>query len=96
MDEYIKRKSVIDELDEWRDMYPDSDAAREALSLAKRAVRKLPAANVRPVVLCRDCVYAVKGKRALECEKHRYAWTNLKRWVNKDDFCSFGKKREES
>jgi hypothetical protein len=48
--EYIEREAAIAEVEEWHDMYPDSDAAREALSLTKRAIRKLPAADVRPVV----------------------------------------------
>ena len=47
--EYIEREAAIGEIGEWYEMYPDSDAAREALSLAKRAIRKLPAADVRPV-----------------------------------------------
>jgi rubrerythrin len=50
MTDYIEREAAIGEIEEWYEMYPDSDAAREALSLAKRAIRKLPAADVRPVV----------------------------------------------
>jgi len=50
MAECIEREAAIAEVEEWYEMYPDSDAAREALSLAKRAIRKLPAADVRPVV----------------------------------------------
>ena len=55
-----------------------------------------PAADVRPVVLCRDCIHCRKGKASLECEKHTYAWNNMRRWVDEDDFCSWGVKKEES
>lgn len=48
--EYIEREAAIAEVEEWHDMYPDSDAAREALSFAKLEIRKLPAVDVRPVV----------------------------------------------
>lgn len=50
MTDYISREAAIAEIEEWHDMYSDSDAAREALSLAKRAIRKIPSADVRPVV----------------------------------------------
>lgn len=49
MTKYISCEAAIGEIEEWDEMYPDSDAAREALSMAKRAIRKLPAADVRPV-----------------------------------------------
>ena len=61
MAKYIESEKAENELDEWFDMYPDSDTAREALTLAKRSIEKLPAADVRPVVLCRDCIYAPSG-----------------------------------
>lgn len=48
--EYIEREAAIGEIEEWYDMYPESDVAREALSMAKRAILNLPAADVREVV----------------------------------------------
>lgn len=50
MAEYIEKQAAIDEVKEWYDLYPDSDAAREALSFLKRFIKKLPPADVRPVV----------------------------------------------
>lgn len=60
------------------------------------AVKAIPAADVRPVVFCKDCMHSVQGKQSLECEKHRYVWNNMNRWVNDEDFCCWGAKREES
>lgn len=68
---YIECEAAIFEVEEWHDMYPDSDAAREALSLVKRAIRKLPAADVRPVVLCKDCVYWQKPQVKLNDGTYR-------------------------
>lgn len=86
--EYIERETVINEIVEWCEMYPDSDAAREALSLVKRAVRNIPAAAVRPVVLCRDCKF--RSNEWTGCPK-------LNGTITGDEFfCAAGEKREES
>ena len=50
MTEYIPKQRIIDEIEEWEGMYPDSQAAREALSMLKHSAKKIPAADVRPVV----------------------------------------------
>ena len=55
------------------------------------AIRKLPAADVAPVVRCKDCRYSgfdpEYGKRW--CER---CWGSM--LVQDDDFCSYGEKRE--
>lgn len=50
MAEYIEKQAVIDEVDEWYDIYSDSDTAREALSLLRKAIKKISQEDVRPVV----------------------------------------------
>ena len=56
------------------------------------AIRKLPAADVAPVVRCKDCWYSgfdpEYGKRW--CER---CWGSM--LVQDDDFCSYGEKRED-
>ncbi len=47
MAEYIEKEAVIDEVDEWYDLYPESDTAREALSLLKKAIKKISPEDVR-------------------------------------------------
>lgn len=88
--DYISRETAIAEIEEWHDMYSDSDAAREALSLAKRAIRKIPSADVRPVVTCSDCKWWTKQESSLQgrCELLQMYPTGA--W-----FCANGK-REES
>lgn len=55
-------------------------------------IRGLPAADVRPVVLCKDCSsadYSGMGNGTV--------WRNeLEHAMQEDDFCSRGEKREES
>lgn len=48
----------------------------------------IPAADVRPVVLCRDCEYCRKED---EFEHWCYGFCSPARLVRKDDFCSHGK-----
>ena len=56
---------------------------------------EVPAADVRPVVLCRDCVHYEMGvclKIYDDGAANKDAWQERK----PEDFCSYGAKREES
>ena len=44
----VELDAVIDEIEEWYEMYPDSDTAREVLTLLKRSVKKLPTIDGKP------------------------------------------------
>lgn len=57
-------------------------------SLIVERMQKIPAADVRPVVLCRDCEYCRKED---EFEHWCYGFCSPARLVRKDDFCSHGK-----
>lgn len=83
MPEYIEREAAI-----------DATYALHFKGLIQEALRNIPAADVRPVVFCKDCMHSVQGKKSLECEKHRYVWNNMNRWVNDEDFCCWGTKGE--
>lgn len=87
MAEYIEREAFLDALERMKPYHQEADDIAEML-------QNFSAADVRPVVLCKDCAHSRKGKQSLECEKHIYAWNNLNRWVNEDDFCSWGVKKE--
>ena len=62
-----------------------------------RTIAAIPAADVRPVVLCRDCEYfsdVMYGGMQFEygyCDR----WADGTR-MNPDDFCSHATKKEES
>lgn len=67
-----------------------------------KAFDLIPAADVRPVVLCRDCQNSyewanVDGDNYRYCGYLRSKWNrDIDRMVDDDDFCKWGVKREES
>lgn len=58
MDEYIEREAALALLKNDREVCDDS---KEELKYIRADIRSIPAADVRPVVLCRDCKYAPSG-----------------------------------
>lgn len=86
MDEYIKREDAIDAV---LDVYyntPDIDLSGERL---EAAILNIPAADVAPVVRCKDCRWRGREDCAMfyrcDCgEQHT--------WETDNDFCSYGEK----
>ena len=86
MDKYISSKAVLDILaDELR----FSNAIDEIVILRiSRRVKQIPAADVRPVVLCKDCVHFQQFRpHAGLCKIDGMLWDN-------DFFCAKGKKEK--
>lgn len=82
MAEYIEREAVLEFVE------PDARPF-----LAER-IKSIPAADVRPVVLCKDCVHSDKWYAdRLIC----YLWNEHDgNSVFEDGFCNYGVKREAS
>ena len=57
-------------------------------------VEDFPAADVRPVVLCRDCIHARRYTNKIKCGY--WSEQTASQIVFEDDFCSYGEKRDES
>lgn len=55
-------------------------------------VEDFPAADVRPVVLCRDCEYYFKDEDGYEMCENSEGYDH----VTENGFCAWGEKREES
>ena len=80
MDECISRKAAIDAcFNGWNNSAHD----------CAENIRSIPAADVRPVVLCRDCKYC---RKVDEFEYWCEGFYSPARLVRKDDFCSQGGK----
>lgn len=82
MDEYIKREAVIEAI-----MSEPPDAHYPQWYVDK--IKSIPAADVVPVVRCKDCRWRGREECAMfyrcECgEQHT--------WETDDDFCSYGEK----
>ena len=69
--EYIEREALIEELKR-RDFLP---------VIVKHAIEAVPAADVAPVVRCKDCRYFKMYKCRMEYSSH-------------DDFCSYGERKD--
>lgn len=100
MAEYIERDKAIKAVSEWyrKALHPENMSSynkgeRAAYRTALSEIANLPATDVRPVVLCRDC-------DMYECHEYdggcKYACQLFKRQMQETDFCSYGVKREES
>ena len=94
MAEYIERKKALDAISEWlmKALHPENmssynEGERAAYRTALSEIVSLPAADVRPVVLCRDCKH-------YELDNGWCEYFNVDRVFG--DYCSEGVKREES
>ncbi len=85
MPEYIDREATLNALRKAH----NPNTARMAISFS--AVNSVPAADVRPVVLCKDCMNSTPWYRGkLLC----YFWNEDDGHdVFQDGFCSYGKLR---
>lgn len=83
-------------------LYRELITNKEAAEKAFRALSAIPAADVRPVVFCRDCKNSyewanVDGDNYRYCGYLRSRWNHdTDRMVYDDDYCKWGRKREES
>ena len=85
---YIKREDAIDAV---LDVYyntPDIDLSCEKF---EAAILKIPAADVVPVVRCKDC--RLRGRE--ECAMfYRCECGEQHTWETDNDFCSWAKRRD--
>ena len=58
----------------------------------KTVLKRIPAADVRPVVLCRECKYYYKDAYGYEMCDNSEGYDH----VSEDGFCAWAVKREES
>ena len=102
MSDYIEREAAFDSV--FHQFCASSDETESALNAAIDEIKAIPAADVRPVVLCRDCEYWNDWDSAGRESLGNYV-CSCARWTVEDgvvfytrptDFCSRGAKMEES
>lgn len=89
MDEYINRGTAIAKLTALEVSNPNT-----TMVAAKRLLAEVPAADVAPVVRCKDCKHYDLGvclKIYSDGNVHSAAWQSRR----PDDFCSYGERKEE-
>ena len=91
--DYASREAVLALADDFELTLPDDEIFFSYIPIT--AVERLPAADVRPVVLCKDCNYWELSK--ISPSLHVCTYVCGATFVREaEDFCSRGKKREES
>jgi hypothetical protein len=86
MAEYIDRAAAVKSVLRMR--RPENSVAQNRmLSIIQIDMLKLPAADVVPVVRCKDCKYNVGTKKCLNPDSFFAV-------PKDDDFCSYGERKE--
>lgn len=86
MAEYIDRAAAVKSVLRMR--RPENSVAQNRmLSIIQMDMLKLPAADVVPVVRCKDCKYNVGTKKCLNPDSFFAV-------PKDDDFCSYGEKKD--
>lgn len=84
MSDYIDREAFLDAIERMKRFHQDADDIAEML-------QNFPAADVQPVVLCRDCMHAdyagMPEGRTWCCE--------MERAMSETEYCSRGKRWED-
>ena len=111
MAEYIKREAVFKQFDNGEadvvEIYPDGSVDYGfGASNIRDLVNSIPAADVVPVVRCKDCEHAeryerVDGTAGYYCGHPQNTFTYGERWdrvfkpgKEADDFCSYGERKD--
>lgn len=102
MDEYIKREAAIAYIREqseeckkaFEELGGESGIYADAYNDLAEDFHSIPAADVAPVVRCKDCKHYGMGaclKIYSDGNVHSAAWQSRR----PDDFCSYGERKEE-
>jgi hypothetical protein len=89
MSEYLKRKVVINKVNEIPAHFNSGDI-RYGIEIAIQAIKDTPTADVAEVVRCKDCKHYV----AQYCTRDIKSRTNMF-YMCADDFCSYGERKDE-
>lgn len=89
MAEYIDRGTAISKLNALEVIEPNA-----TMEAARRLLADMPAADVAPVVRCKDCTHCVRTTDidgpGLFCSIWGRQWNR----VQLDDFCSYGERKD--
>lgn len=90
MAEYIKREAAIKRVMETK-WESGSDGAA-----AMEIVAATPAADVAPVVRCKDCKFSHADGHVRTCEGYWFDLSGYAVSVKDDAFCSYGERRDDA
>lgn len=89
MTDYISREAAIEAVCEnCNKIFPEEPCEPSDCTIMQM-LHSIPSADVRPVVLCKDCKHRFMTPNGWHCPYAEWG-------IEDDDFCSCGEKREES
>lgn len=95
MSDYIDRDEVIKWVESWLNMdryfRPNGKHSNIPITELYALLKQIPAADVVPVVRCRDCKHFVKLESVCTLLSNNY---EPPVYCNDDDFCSMGRRKE--
>ena len=86
--EYISKEAALACFSDWIDRYGHEHTADEMVEYQK--IENLPAADVRPVVLCKDCHHRDPEDR--KCDSGEMERQGCVFPVDDDYFCAYGER----
>lgn len=98
MAKYITKEAAIEAF-EWGDAdviedYGDGCDFGFSRGAIKSGINSIPAADVAPVVRCKDCKYSCKDGTGRTCEGYWYELSEFAVPVEDDGFCSYGERKD--
>lgn len=96
-DEYLDRSRLVARMKYYEEHTTEGSGEHYAYSTALREIRNAPAADVAPVVRCKDCEHARDLGFQFGSLVHEswFCIYNGPHTTGANDFCSHGQKREE-
>ena len=103
MAEYIEKHKAVNlltylenEFQQFKPFKGFEHAMYRKLCETEIAIGKLPAADVAPVVRCKDCKWFAdnNGGQWYGCQMFQVVWNTPEDAPKPDDFCSYGERRD--
>ena len=94
MAEYVEREKVRDMLHDEMDSWGYCADEIDALLHANDKLYEIPAADVAPVVRCKDCKHYGGVAFGNVCRRWSAPLAGMKNCTKPDDFCSYAERRE--
>ena len=99
MSEYIDKSAVLAKIDEFAKQNIAHGFPVDVfdIEMMKKMIKRIPSADVAPIVRCRDCKYF--NHREYQCENMDVHYdleggAQYSIGFGADDFCSYGERRE--
>jgi hypothetical protein len=86
--EYLDRGSLVARMEYYKEHTAEESGEHYAYSVALREIRNAPAADVAPVVQCKDC------KHHYDCGVHFCDRLGMNFPDDSDFFCSYGERKD--